>query len=67
MTERISQLSSPNRQNALNSPVIAFGGSHGGVLAYWMRFKYPSMVYGENAHMQRNTHTHWHTHTHTLF
>jgi pimeloyl-ACP methyl ester carboxylesterase len=34
------------RDNNINSKVVAFGGSYGGMLASWFRMKYPNVIDG---------------------
>ena len=38
-----------NNTAYVNSPVFAFAGSYGGMLAAWMRIKYPHIIQGSLA------------------
>ena len=38
-------------KGASQSPVVAFGGSYGGMLAAWMRAKYPQIIVGYDLHV----------------
>ena len=39
-------LRSLQKQHSVDVPVIAFGGSYGGMLATWFRIKYPTTILG---------------------
>lgn len=40
-------------KGAQHSPIVAFGGSYGGMLASWMRAKYPQIIIGLVHYMGR--------------
>lgn len=42
----LNQLKKDYNLTDYSNPVIAFGGSYGGMLAAYMRFKYPNLVQG---------------------
>lgn len=44
--ENIKWLKENYLEGAKETPVITFGGSYGGMLASWMRIRYPNMVQG---------------------
>lgn len=42
----LTQLKKDYNLTDSQNPIIAFGGSYGGILAAYMRFKYPNLVQG---------------------
>lgn len=42
----LKKLKSDYKLTDSQNPVIVFGGSYGGILAAYMRFKYPNLVQG---------------------
>ena len=42
----VTIIASLRKQHAVRAPVVAFGGSYGGMLAGWFRMKYPDVVDG---------------------
>jgi pimeloyl-ACP methyl ester carboxylesterase len=43
----LTQLKKDYNLTDANNPIIAFGGSYGGILAAYMRFKYPNLIQGK--------------------
>lgn len=42
----LTQIREDYNLSTTNNPIIAFGGSYGGMLAAYMRFKYPNIIQG---------------------